>query len=155
MSVRSFIAPLIAIAAVVGVFLYAFELGQDIERGKQAQSNAELLLSAYNEYEARIERQRESAKLAVEGRDNELEKIRAEYDRLNRAGGLRLPAAICDQLSTSAGTSGIDEAAAGTVALPEGTESRLRSIARQADEVTAQCRALITWVNDLEQQHEQ
>ncbi|WP_124572532.1 hypothetical protein [Herminiimonas sp. KBW02] len=64
------------------------------------------------------------------------------------AGRVLLPAAICNQAAgkaEAAGTGRSDGAVAGTIALPEDIERRLRERRKEADGVTAICRGLQNW----------
>lgn len=149
---KAFIAPLLTLVVVVGVFFGGLSIGQSIERGKQAQDHAELLTSAYNQYQATINHQRESAEKAIRGLEIELEQIRSERTRMSGLGRLRIPAAACNGLPNYSDSTGAGQAAAGTVELPEAIDTSLRAIASDADEVTARCRALLTWAKDLEKQ---
>lgn len=154
MYAKAFIAPLITLLVIVGVFFGGLHIGQSIEQGKQAQANAELLLSAYNEYEKRIEKQRETSQKAIEGYQHELESSNRLYER-SRADGLRIPAAACNSMPPNSGSPAVEQATAATIELPEPITASLRAITRDADEVTAQCRALLEWALSLEKDSEQ
>lgn len=74
----------------------------------------------------------------------ELRAIRAHQP----AGRVLLPATICNQIAgktEAASSGGTDGAVAGTIALPEDIERRLRDRRKEADGVTAICRGLQNW----------
>jgi hypothetical protein len=85
--------------------------------------------------------------------ENELEALRRDRaaDRLafDRAGGLRIPRAVCNPPAGQAeapGAGGRDDAGAATVRLPESVENDLWALADRADEVSAQLRACQAWI---------
>lgn len=146
MYARAFIAPLVTLAVMVGVFFGGLHIGKELEQGKHAQDRAELLLQAYNQYQESINKERELSRKTIEGLENERNQIRIKSDQLAAAGRLRIPATVCDPVPKGGASSGPDEAIARTIELPEAIDSSLRAITRDADEVTAQCRALQSWV---------
>lgn len=76
----------------------------------------------------------------------ELAAVRAEYER--PTGRLRITADVCRDFAVGAETdraTGADASTAGTVALPKPVERDLRSLQREADEVTAAARGLQDW----------
>lgn len=140
------IGPLATVVVMVGVFFGGVYVGAESQKGKQASKRLEDLTAIHEAYQERITQERALARTTIEGLENENIQIRAEHDRLAAAGRLRIPATVCDQLPQGGASTGPDEAHAGTIELPEALDSSLRAIARDADEITAQCRALQTWV---------
>lgn len=87
--------------------------------------------------------------------EQEIQQLRNARDRdraaVERAGGLRIPAPACPGTAAANaetnGTSGRDEARAGTIRLPLALENSLWSLADDADEVSAQLRSCQAWIH--------
>lgn len=93
-----------------------------------------------------IDKQRAKDKEVISGYQAEINAVQKRFNQLNHAGGLRLPRSICDQPNVPTTPSGQPSIAGGTaqtVVLPEQIERDLRALTREADEVTARCRAVI------------
>lgn len=142
----AWIGPLATVVVMVCVFFGGVYVGTESQKGKQASKRLEDLTAIHEAYQERITQERALARTTIEGLENENIQIRVEHDRLAAAGRLRIAATVCDQLPQSGAPAGTDEATTRTVELPEAVDSNLRAIARDADEITAKCRALQTWV---------
>ncbi len=152
--------PYLIIGALVGaiaLFCGGFAGGVRYEAGiaakrdlarERAQSEAVLAVVAENEA---IQKSNEAkARKVSKSHADELATIRAQFNA-DRAGGLRVTAAVCDAVTFKAdtpGSAGTNGAAAGTVVLPESLERNLWQLTREADEVTAKARALQDFIRE-------
>ena len=145
-------------AIPVALLLLGFYAGVKVEGGAAAKEKLELqeqhtaqLAAAFKDYQAKIEAQRKKDKEAIDGYITELAQVDSRYRELTRTERLRLPRSVCDPdpVPTSPpGEPRLAEGTAPTVVLPERVEADLRQLARTADEVTAQCRAIIEWAEN-------
>lgn len=91
---------------------------------------------------------------ATADHEQALAALNAQYDAaraaIRAAGGLRVSRAICaDPHATAtqaAGSSGLDDTSAATVALPQETERRLLELTAEADALAECLRALQGWI---------
>lgn len=153
MKLPSSFAAVVFMAIPVALLLVGFYAGVKVEGGAAAKEKLELqvqhtaqLAAAFNDYQAKIEAQRKRDKEAIDGYITELAQVDSRYRELTRTDRLRLPRSVCDSDPvpvSSPGEPGLIERTAATVVLPERVEADLRQLARIADEVTAQCRAII------------
>lgn len=138
----------------VALLLTGFWAGTKVESASAAkeklalvQGHANALAKAFSDYEVQIDAQREKDKEVIDGYVSEMAKIERRYRELARGDRLRLPrAVVCGANALPAippGEPVIDEGVAPTVVLPERVEEDLRQLAREADEVTAQCRSVL------------
>lgn len=138
---------LFACGAYVGARWQAGQTAKD--QLAVANANIKALNDAFNEYQTTLQKQRLKDQEVIHGYENEIAQIKQHADNA-RADSLRLPASVCDQNTVPAATSGAngaDKATSGTVALPERVTEDLRRLAREADEVTAQCRSALNWIS--------
>ncbi|HAV74905.1 MULTISPECIES: hypothetical protein [unclassified Limnobacter] len=137
----------------VALLLLGFYAGVKMEGGTAAkeklklqEQHTEQLAKAFEDYQAKIEAQRKRDKEVIDGYIAELAQVDSRYRELTRTDRLRLPRSVCDPdpvPTNSPGESRLAEGVAPTVVLPERVEADLRQLARTADEVTAQCRAIL------------
>ncbi len=140
-------------AIPVALLLVGFYAGVKVEGGSAAkeklklqEQHTEQLAAAFKDYQAKIVAQRKRDKEAIDGYITELAQVDSRYRELTRTDRLRLPRSVCDPdpVPTNApGEPSLAEATAPTVVLPERVEADIRQLARTADEVTAQCRAVL------------
>jgi hypothetical protein len=155
MKLPSAFTAVVFMAIPVALLLLGFFAGVKVEGGAAAKEKLELqeqhtaqLAAAFKDYQAKIEAQRKRDKEAIDGYITELAQVDSRYRELTRTDRLRLPRSVCDPNPvppSSPGESRLAEGVAPTVVLPERVEADLRQLARTADEVTAQCRAIIEW----------
>lgn len=125
-----------------------YERGQEARRAIVAeQERAKVLRRAIEDRDAERIRADDTARKVGAKYAAELDQIRANRDS---AVGLRVDASVCrayDTAATAQATSAgkPDAPAPGTVALPESLARNLFDLAKRADEVTAQGRALQDW----------
>lgn len=118
------------------------------ERNDALKAQKEAMLADQKAYEENIRKQMQAFAGSINQLNQERDAINEKYQKslaADRAGTgrLRLPATVCsNSVPTGAeASSGADQAATGTIALPERVTEDLRRLAREADEVTAQCRS--------------
>jgi len=139
-------AGLTFIAGLAGGVKY--ERGQEAKRAIVAeQARARVLMRAIEDRDAERIKADQIVRKVGEKYASELDQVRAARDA---AVGLRVDAAICrpDDTAAAAQAAGAgkpDAPAPGTVALPESVARHLFDLAKRADEVTAQARALQDW----------
>lgn len=153
MKLPSAFTAVVFMAIPVALLLVGFYAGVKVEGGAAAEEKLKLqelhtaqLAAAFKDYQAKIEAQRKRDKEAIDGYITELAQVDSRYRELTRTDRLRLPRSVCDPdpvPTGSPGESGLAEGVAPTVVLPERVEADLRQLARKADEVTAQCRAIL------------
>lgn len=152
---------LLAVIALAGAFVIGMGVGRGYERAEwldkevtrqQAETEAIAARTAENE-RTRLEQEATTRRIA-DAYETEIAELRraAAADRaaVNRAGGLRVPRAVCDPPAGTTEATGAgqrDEALAGTVRLPREVEDGLWSLADEADEVTEQARACQAWIS--------
>jgi hypothetical protein len=137
----------------VALLLLGFYAGVKVEGGAAAKEKLTLqeqhtthLAKAFEDYQAKIKAQRKRDKEVIDGYLTEMAQVDSRYRELSRTDRLRLPRSVCDPDPVPAGSPGeprLAEGTAPTVVLPERVEADLRQLTRTADEVTAQCRAII------------
>ena len=140
-------------AIPVALLLVGFYAGVKVEGGSAAkeklklqEQHTEQLAAAFKDYQAKIVAQRKRDKEVIDVYLTEMAKVDSRYRELTRTDRLRLPRSVCDPDPVPASSPGqprFAEGTAPTVVLPERVEADLRQLARTADEVTAQCRAII------------
>ena len=140
-------------AIPVALLLIGFYAGVKLESGAAAEEKLKLqeqhteqLAAAFKDYQAKIEAQRKRDKEVIDVYLAEMAKVDSRYRELTRTDRLRLPRSVCDPdpvPTSSPGESRLAKGVAPTVVLPERVEADLRQLTRAADEVTAQCRALL------------
>jgi hypothetical protein len=150
---KTWFTAIVFMAIPVALLLLGFYAGVKVEGGAAAKEKLQLqeqhtkqLAAAFNDYQAKIEAQRKRDKEAIDGYITELAQVDSRYRELTRTDRLRLPGSVCDPDSvptSSPGEPGPVEGTAATVVLPERVEADLRQLTRTADEVTAQCRAIL------------
>lgn len=146
---------ILAAIVMAGVtFIGGMFLGVKYERGQEArrsivaeQERSKVLMRAIEDRDAERIRADQTARKVGQKYAAELDQVRAHYDT---AVGLRVNASICrpDDAAAAAQAPSAgkpDAPATGTVALPEAVARNLLDLARRADEVTAQGRALQDW----------
>lgn len=153
MKLPSAFTAVVFMAIPVALLLVGFYAGVKVEGEAAAKEKLELqeqhtaqLAAAFNDYQAKIEAQRKRDKEVIDVYLAEMAKVDSRYRELTRTDRLRLPGSVCDPdpvPTGSPGEPGIAKGTAPTVVLPERVEADLRQFARTADEVTAQCRAII------------
>ncbi|GLR26498.1 hypothetical protein [Limnobacter litoralis] len=146
-------AALTLCAALLGL---GFWVGQGMAQ-RQALKDKNAALSAQKEailadqktYEENIRQQMQAFAASINQLNEERDAINEKYQKslaADRAGtgGLRLPASVCSNSvpAVDETTSRADKTSARTIALPERVTEDLRRLAREADEVMAQCRAI-------------
>lgn len=160
---------LLLVLAIIGALCFTYGAGHDAGAAavQKKWDTAELGHTLAGEtarrvYNERLEAQR-LANIATnlkvsEEHEKELVQLRLERDldrlRIDRAGGLRIPAPACPSGRPVGGTAGAeapgaggrDEAGAGTVRLPLETENSLWALVDDADEVSAQLRSCQQWI---------
>lgn len=145
-------------AIPVALLLLGFYAGVKVEGGvaakeklKLQEQHTEQLAAAFKDYQAKIVAQRKRDKEVIDGYLAEMAKVDSRYRELTRTDRLRLPRSVCDPdpvPTSSPGEPRLAEGTAPTVVLPERVEADLRQLARTADELTAQCRAIIEGVEN-------
>jgi hypothetical protein len=153
MKLPSAFTAVVFMAIPVALLLLGFFAGVKVESGAAAkeklmlqEQHTEQLAKAFESYQATIEAQRKRDKEVIDGYLAEMAQINSRYRELTRTDRLRLPRSVCDPDPVPASTPGeprLAEGTAPTVVLPERVEADLRQLARTADEVTAQCRAIL------------
>ena len=152
MRLPSIFTAVVFMAIPVALLLLGFYAGVKVESGAAANEKLELqeqhteqLAAAFKDYQAKIVAQRKRDKELIDGYLTEMAQVDSRYRELTRTDRLRLPRSVCDPDPVPTGSPGesrLAEGTAPTVVLPERVEADLRQLARRADEVTAQCRAL-------------
>lgn len=153
MKLPSAFTAVVFMAIPVALLLLGFYAGVKVEGGAAAEEKLKLqeqhteqLAKAFEDYQAKIVAQRKRDKEVIDVYLTEMAKVDSRYRELTRTDRLRLPRSVCDPNPVPTGSPGesrLAEAATPTVVLPERVEADLRQLARTADEVTAQCRALL------------
>lgn len=153
MKLPSSFTVVVFMAIPLALLLLGFYAGVKVEGGSAAkeklalqEQHTEQLAKAFEDYQAKIEAQRKRDKEVIDVYLTEMAKVDSRYRELTRTDRLRLPRSVCDPYPVptgSPGEPGIAKGTAPTVVLPERVEADLRQLARTADEVTAQCRALL------------
>jgi hypothetical protein len=153
---KTWLTAFVFMAIPVALLLVGFLVGQQVESASASKEKLELqtdhieqLAKAHEDYKTKLEEQRKLNEEVISDYIDEKSEIERKYRELSRAGGLRLPRSVCNSATVPATTPsepGVVEADAATVALPERTTEDLRQLAREADEVTAQCRGLISQI---------
>lgn len=149
-----------AVFVVFAVFTAGFATGERKESKKwqaaeivrlQVEQAARMARITENELER--EKQEEKTRRIADAYEKEIKKLRTavEQDRaaVDRAGGLRIPRAICDSATgqTQAASAELsDEATSATVRLSPEIENDLWRLAADADEITEQARACQAWI---------
>lgn len=114
----------------------------DKETADRTEAEKKALIDRVNE-NAQIAAKQDADKLKMKvSYENELSQVRAAADRAH-AVGLRVDASICSSFAVRAeadSASGSNDAATGSVALPEPVASDLRALMFEADSVLASCR---------------
>ena len=156
MRLPSIFTAVVFMAIPVALLLLGFYAGVKVEGGAAAKEKLELqeqhteqLDAAFKDYQAKIVAQRKRDKELIDGYLTEMAQVDSRYRELTRTGRLRLPRSVCDPdpvPTSSPSEPGLAEGTAPTVVLPERVEADLRQLARRADEMTAQCRAVATEV---------
>ena len=157
MKLPSSFTAIVFMAIPVALLLLGFYAGVKVEGGVAAKEKLTLqeqhtaqLVKAFEDYQAKIEAQRNKDKQVIDGYLSEMAQIDSRYRELTRTDRLRLPRSVCNPSAVPTGAAGEPGPAQGTpatVVLPERVEADLRELARTADEVTAQCRAFISQVS--------
>lgn len=149
MDPKTWLTAVLMMAIPVALLLVGFLVGQQVESAAASKEKLELqkahleqLDKAFADYQAKLEENRKLNEEVISEYLDEKSEIERKYLELSRTRSLRLPRSICDSAPVP-GEPGAIEAVAATVALPERVTEDLRELARAADEVTAQCRALI------------
>ncbi|MDP3272786.1 hypothetical protein [Limnobacter sp.] len=155
MKLPSAFTAVVFMAIPVALLLLGFYAGVKVESGAAAEEKLKLqeehteqLAAAFKDYQTKIEAQRKRDKEAIDGYITELAQVDSRYRELTRTDRLRLPRSVCDPNPVPTGSPSeprLAEGATPTVVLPERVEADLRQLVRTADEVTAQCRAIIEW----------
>lgn len=148
---RLLAALLLGLALFVGGLVTGarYEKGQQARRDLAAQreTGRALVREIDNRDEARVQADN-AARRASDGYQKELAAVRADRDAAVER--LRIPATVCTAATAAAAeapsTSRPDAAAPGAVTLPAELARNLFDLARRADEVTAQGRALQEWI---------
>lgn len=153
MKLPSSFSAVVFMATPVALLLLGFYAGVKVEGGAAAkeklklqEQHTEQLAKAFEDYQAKIEAQRKRDKEVIDGYITEFAQVDSRYRELTRTDRLRLPRSVCDPdpvPTSSTGEPRLAEGTTPTVVLPERVEADLRQLARTADEVTAQCRAII------------
>jgi hypothetical protein len=153
---KTWLTAILFMAIPVALLLVGFIAGMEVESAaasneklKLQADHIEALDKAHEDYKTKLEEQRKLNEEVISEYIDEKSEIERKYRELSRAGGLRLPRSVCDPApvpATTPGEPGVVEADAATIVLPERTTEDLRRLVEQADEVTAQCRALIAQV---------
>lgn len=153
MDPKTWLTAVLMMAIPVALLLVGFLVGQQVESAAASKEKLELqkahleqLDKAFADYQAKLEENRKLNEEVISEYLDEKSEIERKYLELSRTRSLRLPRSICDSApvpTAAPGEPGAIEAVAATVALPERVTEDLRELARAADEVTAQCRALI------------
>ena len=153
MKLPSSFTAVVFMAIPVALLLLGFYAGVKVEGGAAAEEKLKLqeqhteqLAKAFEDYQAKIKAQRKKDKEAIDGYITELAQVNSRYRELTRTDRLRLPRSVCDPdpvPTSSPGESRLAEGTTPTVVLPERVEADLRQLARTADEMTAQCRAIL------------
>jgi len=153
-------ALLLIVLVGFGIHAHGFHRGETVERAGWLKKEVDRkdaiaeLVRKHAEHDAALilEFNLKNVKVS-DDHEKELAQVRADAaaDRAaaDRAGGLRIPRAICDRSAAAtetAGTGGRDETAAATVQLPREVEDGLWNLASAADEVTSQARACQSWI---------
>jgi hypothetical protein len=154
-------AILAGLALLIAVAFGGAHVGQKLERtawqAKEIATAAAVqsdLIAEHDKY-VRLQKFNEAAaRKATADHEQAITALTAQYAAaraaIRAAGGLRVSRAICADPHTTTteapGTSGPDDASAGTVALPEIVEVRLLAIAKEADELAERLRALQGWI---------
>jgi hypothetical protein len=165
-------AKLIA-AIVIALFLSlgGFYVGKTMEEASwqkekitMQNKSDEILKDAIDKRDSDILKYSRIAKEASEGYENEKDKNASLLATNSKSGGLRISRAICAEPSTSSkaassiginegsSTTGVFPEQAGTdiqdtVELPKVTSDQLRALMKQADDLSAQIRALEDWIS--------
>lgn len=155
MKLPSSFTAVVFMAIPVALLLLGFYAGVKVKGGSAAEEKLKLqeqhteqLAAAFKDYQAKIEAQRKRDKEVIDVYLTEMAKVDSRYRELTRTDRLRLPRSVCDPdpvPTNSPSEPRLAEGTAPTVVLPERVEADLRQLARTADEVTAQCRAVIEW----------
>lgn len=153
MKLPSLFAAVVFMAIPVALLLLGFYAGVKVEGGvaakeklKLQEQHTEQLAAAFKDYQAKIVAQRKRDKEVIDVYLTEMAKVDSRYRELTRTDRLRLPKSVCDPdpvPTSSSGEPRLAKGTASTVVLPERVEADLRQLARTADEVTAQCRAVL------------
>lgn len=156
MKLPSSFTAVVFMAIPVALLLLGFYAGVKVEGGvaakeklKLQEQHTEQLAAAFKDYQAKIVAQRKRDKEVIDVYLTEMAKVDSRYRELTRTDRLRLPGSVCDPDPVPTGSPGESRFAEGTtptVVLPERVEADLRQLARTADGVTAQCRAIIEGV---------
>lgn len=154
---KTWLTVILLVATPIVLLLVGFLIGTKVEGAAASKQKLQLqtahieqLDKAFANYQTKLEEQRKQNEEVISEYLDEKAEIERKYRELNRSRSLRLPKSICDSgpvPTSSPGESGSTESDAATVALPDTVTEDLRQLARDADEVTAQCRALIEQVN--------
>lgn len=153
---KTWLTAVLMMAIPVALLLIGFLVGQQVESAAASKEKLQLqathieqLDKAFVDYQAKLEEDRKLNEEVISEYLDEKSEIERKYRELSRTRSLRLPRSVCDSapVPTAAPSEpGAAEATTATVALPERVTEDLRHFARTADEVTAQCRALISQV---------
>lgn len=156
MRAKDWFAVILLVATPVALLLVGFLVGMQVESAVASKEKLQLqathieqLDKAFEKHQADLEEQRKLNEEVISEYIDEKSEVERKYRELSRAGSLRLPRSVCDSApvpAPAAGEPGVVEAVAVTVALPRQVEEDLWQLAREADEATAQCRALIAQV---------
>lgn len=147
---------------LIGAWFGGSYTGAKVERATWQKKEIALMAAYARDLEKEItnrdrERQFNEAKArkASENHEKALTKLKSEYTAdlaaLRSAGGLRIPKRWCPPAASpgiAAGTSGPDESASATEALPERTQEGLFSMTEEADQLAERLRALQNWIRD-------
>jgi hypothetical protein len=141
-------------ATPVVLLLVGFLVGVQVESAAASKeklnlqtAHIEQLDKAFEDYQTKLEEDRKLNEEVISEYLDEKSEIERKYGELSRTRSLRIPRAVCDSAAVSApaaGEPGAAEAVAATIALPERVTEDLRQLVEHADEVTAQCRALMS-----------
>jgi len=147
---------LVAVVAALALFTAGLVAGARYEKGQQArrdlatqQEAGRALVRAIDNRDEERQAADLAARKASDGYQKELGALRTARDAA-LADGLRISATVCTAATAAAAeapsTSRPDAAAPGAVTLPAELARNLFDLARRADEVTAQGRALQEWI---------
>lgn len=153
-------AVLLLIAALMGIHAHGDRQGTNAERVKWqkielARAAAEAMLVAQHGLAmAKKQRDFDAINLKVsEDHETELYELRLARDAdraaADRAGGLRIPGAVCNKPAApalAASERGRDEDTAASIRLPRQVENDLWAIVNDADEIVEQARSCQVWI---------